>query len=211
MTTHVLQRGATQRDQLEELAEVVSGDTTLQGVKLPLKARRLLGALLKHDLVTKDVAFTAMYFDVHVDDRPDISTVGVYLSNLRRFLIANGVEIQLQRGEGWYLKNDDKEKLHSIIAGMKVVKLPLGIKKNGGVFAPARDSYKVEYDIPIPPKSESNRKYPWDKLDRVGASIEVKATRMNIQKSFSIWRRQHPDRKYLTRSTADGVRVWRIE
>lgn len=206
-------RASTDRDKIQELSEIVAGDITLLGVDLAPKPRRLLGALLKHDLVTLDIAFTAMYYDVHVDDRPDArSTVGVYTSHLRRFLDAHGIQIHTQRGDGRYIKREDKEKLRNILEGLKTA-TPLRQKAPGGVKAPERESFEVRYDRPIPTLSETNRKWPWEKLDRPGASIEVKTNRGNVWKSLQAFRKnpEYAKRRFSVRTTKDGCEVWRLE
>ncbi len=71
--------------------------------------------------------------------------------------------------------------------------------------------YKVETNVPIPSRDRS--KYPFVDMD-VGDSFLIPdptdTERKRVQTSAASYGRRH-NKHFVTRTTHDGIRVWRIE
>lgn len=66
--------------------------------------------------------------------------------------------------------------------------------------------YKIEKDVPIPPKNAGRgSKYPFPEME-VGDSILVELK----QSSAATLTRAIPDMKFATRKVEGGTRIWRI-
>lgn len=63
---------------------------------------------------------------------------------------------------------------------------------------------KIDKGIPVPPDDRCNVKYPWDKME-VGDSLIVK----HASSAFYANKNYAPKR-FITRKTPDGRRVWRV-
>lgn len=70
---------------------------------------------------------------------------------------------------------------------------------------------RVDKGIPIPARTAfaQRQKYPWLTLD-IGDSflMESKANRGSIVQWANL---RYPPRKFISRSTSEGIRVWRTE
>jgi hypothetical protein len=73
----------------------------------------------------------------------------------------------------------------------------------------APDAYKIESNIPPPEVGKHNVKYPWKKL-KIGDSFLVKHPCASIPSQASTIG-PRIGMKFVTRSSPEGVRVWRVE
>ena len=85
------------------------------------------------------------------------------------------------------------------------------------------DDFVVEYDIPLPADSRASLKYPWHRLDKVGATVfftpsgeqdTTKKLKNRLTQSLSTYKSKHADFNSVCRVVLEnersGVRVWRI-
>lgn len=76
---------------------------------------RLLGVLMKRDLVTKDAAMTALYVD-RANDPPHDKIIDVFICKMRRKLDPYGVRIETLWGRGYRLPAKSREALVALTA-----------------------------------------------------------------------------------------------
>lgn len=80
------------------------------------KERHLVGLLTMREMVTKDMAFAALYGDLPESDHPsDPGIITVYMWKIGNKLRDHGVIISMQRGVGWYLKKAQRAKLKALL------------------------------------------------------------------------------------------------
>jgi hypothetical protein len=85
------------------------------------------------------------------------------------------------------------------------------------------DDFVVEYDIPLPADRRASLKYPWHRLDKVGATVffapdseqdTTKKLKNRLEQSLRTYRSKHADFNSVCRVVLEnersGVRVWRI-
>lgn len=75
--------------------------------------------------------------------------------------------------------------------------------------------YEIETDVPAPPLSHGNAKYPWEKME-VGNSFFVPGGSVDtIQKAGRAWADRNHGGKFICRKAVEdglaGVRAWRIK
>lgn len=75
----------------------------------------------------------------------------------------------------------------------------------------------VEYGIPMPGSRSGLRKYPFE-LMKIGDSFFVptlksfNSTQASLLRSAADFAKNHkPNARFVTRRTASGVRIWRVE
>lgn len=73
--------------------------------------------------------------------------------------------------------------------------------KNGG--------FKIEKNIPVPDGYRRSN-WPFDEME-VGDSFAVPKAKARVAKQAAYNRNKGIDRRYVTRSEGDGVRIWRVQ
>lgn len=78
-------------------------------------------------------------------------------------------------------------------------------------------SFKIEKNIPVPPKGnkkKKSRKYPLDKME-VGDSFFIKGYTLkkyrNISSTIFLHKKRNPGAVFTVRKMEGGIRVFRIE
>ena len=71
--------------------------------------------------------------------------------------------------------------------------------------------FQIEKNVPIPPRREYKTKYPWDEMD-VGDSFYVPNTKSGSI-ACGVYRasKRFEGKKFISRSEAGGIRVWRVK
>lgn len=228
-------KSAELEDQIDELKGIVGqspeDELLFEALDLPKQQRRIVGLLMKRQLATKEALFTAMYYDVDEDDRPESDgMVDVQVSHLRKKLAVHEVTINTSRGEGWYITNENKTKLRLIaetfiraddtkaamvketveaLRGRKPVKPPKGPPRV------ARD-FVIDKNVPLPTKKFTKVGYPFAQME-VGDSFLVRhlkngSSLYSATRSFRSSAPQYADWKFAIRPVdGGGVRCWRSE
>lgn len=72
--------------------------------------------------------------------------------------------------------------------------------------------YKIDENVELPPKkSELRRRYPFKEM-KVGDSFFISCDDTHRQqRRVHAAARGHKDKRFVTRQSSDGVRVWRVE
>lgn len=72
----------------------------------------LLQSLMVRKVSSTDALYVALYGE---DDRRDVKNVNAQLTYLRRKLVPIGVDIRRMVGRGWYLVQEDKDKIQALL------------------------------------------------------------------------------------------------
>lgn len=70
--------------------------------------------------------------------------------------------------------------------------------------------YTIEKNIPYP---DARSKYPFPRMD-VGDSFFIPATDIvgsRVSVALNYYKKKNPKKAFITRKSADGMRVWRIK
>ena len=112
------------REENETLAEQVTQLKRMLGatesflfppsLKLTPSEAKLFGLLMQREVVNRTVAMEAMYFD-RPDDIPFDKIITVYICKVRKKLRWVGIELKCKWGEGYYLRQVDKERIKGMI------------------------------------------------------------------------------------------------
>lgn len=77
--------------------------------------------------------------------------------------------------------------------------------------------FPLEYDVPIPPKQDVKRRYPFKALTKKGMSFMVPCDPMDLRKLWNsltrsaAWASTKTGWKFTMRQILGGIRVWRIQ
>ena len=109
------------RDRVAELEDMLgigpSVADTLR-IKLGITGRqsKILGALLKREMLSRESAYFALYGDLPESEQPDSEkAVEKNLYFLRKRLEGRGIDIRNIWGKGWFLPPEHKAKLRSLL------------------------------------------------------------------------------------------------
>lgn len=75
---------------------------------------KILGLLSKVRLANRDAIHSLIYFD-RPNEVPDLQVVDVFVAKLRKKLRAYDIQIETERGCGWFLTRETKAKLAEIV------------------------------------------------------------------------------------------------
>ena len=110
-----IQRMQDEIDHLKEALASVSRTAprwvTDWGLTMP--EATILGALVKHRVVSRDALMAALYSGRGPDAEPDPEIVNVFILRLRRKLRPHGITITTLRGRGWHLCEEGRRRLAS--------------------------------------------------------------------------------------------------
>lgn len=110
------------RDRVCELEELLGLTAEFPRHLLPRGTFRLniceplLGLLLARPFVSQQAAYDACYGGRPECDQPDIKQIQVAICYLRKGLASKGIEVSLDRGQGYYMTDENKSKLRALIA-----------------------------------------------------------------------------------------------
>jgi len=69
---------------------------------------------------------------------------------------------------------------------------------------------KIDKGIPVS-RSNGHARYPFAELEAGDSFLFPSHMKMSITGSrLDYWRKKFPDRKFVTRTTPEGVRCWRV-
>ena len=194
--------------------------------KMSPKHLAILDLLLRHDFVNEELLAKTAW---HGEDRPADNILSVYVSKLRAILEPLDVAVGRQRGLGWFISPEHRDRIMDIMAGKIIVPAarpepppleddPNFEPLNGGprrtVELPGGTRVILESDHPIPSHGDSRRIYAFAEM-RVGESQLVEGKAKNsIQSAIQGYRNSHPDNKskqFVVREVgAKGDKVCRI-
>ncbi len=109
----IIQRQQDEIDQLKDLhfEPVLNIRET---VKLTKMESRLLGFLMKRDLASKDAIMTALYFDRHDSEWPDVKILDILIMKTRQKLKDHDITIETVWGQGWRISSENKQKIRDL-------------------------------------------------------------------------------------------------
>jgi len=100
------------RDRVEQLEEALGINLELPNeLGLTPLETKILGMLVKRDIINRDVMFAGLYSDRLENHQPDPKTIDVHICKLRKKLKSIGVRVYSRYGVGYYLDKEAKEKL----------------------------------------------------------------------------------------------------
>ncbi len=98
-----------------ELEEILGLDIRLPNeLGLTPIQTKMLGLLIKKDVVSLDAFYAALYGDLRDCDKPEPKIVEVHLSAIRKKLKKINSGVNNRWGIGWYLNNHDRDKLRML-------------------------------------------------------------------------------------------------
>lgn len=102
------------RDRVVQLEEALGVKVALPNELglTPLEGR-IVGALVKREIVNKDMLYAVLYADRLEHHQPDPKTIDVHMCKLRRKLKPKGIRIYCRYGVGYYMDKDDRQDLKS--------------------------------------------------------------------------------------------------
>jgi len=107
-------------DRIEELEEIIGTCPPLTNaycvLGLPPHQRRMLGLLMKRDQATREQIIIAVWGDGPEAKQPDLRTIDVHISHIRKKLKPSGAKITTLWGEGFMMTPADKQKLRDHLA-----------------------------------------------------------------------------------------------
>jgi DNA-binding response OmpR family regulator len=107
---------AIYRDRIEELEYLVGlPKRTLCVVHFTRTEFKIVGLLLKHELVTREFIWRVLYGGMPDCDQPRTETVDVHLTFVRRKLRKQNISIATDHGHGWYLTKAERAKLEALL------------------------------------------------------------------------------------------------
>src|SRR5688572_7781403 len=74
---------------------------------------KLLAILMRHEVVSRDLAMEALYS--HKADQPDPKVIEVMLCKLRKLLLPHSIKISVTYSVGWSISPEDKKHLLDVI------------------------------------------------------------------------------------------------
>ncbi|MBB6306245.1 helix-turn-helix domain-containing protein [Xanthobacter tagetidis] len=101
------------RLRVDELEGILLRPSLPACVRLTRKEEQVLSLLLARPLVSRADLMTALY-SLSVDDPPSERIIDIFILRVRRALKPHGIEIQTRWGQGWFLTNEDKERLRAL-------------------------------------------------------------------------------------------------
>lgn len=106
------------KDRVAELEELLGMRLTFP--KLRVKGVRqigwpILGVLLRYPLVSKEFIFSAVYGDRLEVDQPNLLVIATHISRLNKALRPYEIQIECQYGEGYFLSEENKERLNALV------------------------------------------------------------------------------------------------
>jgi len=108
------------QDRIEELEDLLGTSPPLTNaycaLGLPPHQRRMLGLLMKRTEVTREQMIIAVWGDGPEAKQPDLRTIDVHISNIRKKLKSSGAKITTLWGEGFMMTPADKQKLRDHLA-----------------------------------------------------------------------------------------------
>ncbi len=113
----VLEEELRQRDERIQVLEDALGLNYTPPLVMCLtdKERKVLGAIIKKDIATKQMIMAAVYSDAHADgDVPDIKIVDVFVCKMRGKLKEFGIEIKTEWGIGYSMNAESRQKLKDL-------------------------------------------------------------------------------------------------
>ncbi|MEN6535687.1 MAG: helix-turn-helix domain-containing protein [Bryobacteraceae bacterium] len=108
------------RDRVEELETILglseeSVDRFI-GLKLSPAEKQIVNILFKWKLAHRERIYAALYGSRLECDQPEIRTLDVHLHRIRKYLASFHIAIGTQRGAGWFLTEENREKLANLAA-----------------------------------------------------------------------------------------------
>lgn len=103
------------RDRVEQLEEALGINIDLPNeLGLTPLETRIVGALVKREIVNRDVLFAVLYSDRLEHHQPDPKTIDVHMCKLRKKLKAKKVRIYSRYGVGYYIDETAKATLKNL-------------------------------------------------------------------------------------------------
>lgn len=118
-----LQRALDRIDELEELLGLQVHLPNMFGLT-PLEVK-IVGLLIKRNIVSRDAIHSALYGGFPDCDQPDPKTVEVHICKVRRKLNVYGLEIKNRYGVGYYIEDDVRASLKDLTKFNSVFIAPL--------------------------------------------------------------------------------------
>lgn len=106
-------------DRIDELErELGMGEDIPPEFEITRNMGRLLGMLLKREVVTREGAVLAIYSGMNNtwDKEPDLKIVDVFICKLRKRLERYDVKLSCKWGLGYYMDGENKKRLREVIA-----------------------------------------------------------------------------------------------
>lgn len=102
------------KERIVQLTECLKGPDELlielrQRFHFTYSEAGILALLLTRPMVTKDMAYTVLYGEMH--DAPEPKILDVFICKMRPKLRRLGIDIETIWGRGWLLQESQKEKL----------------------------------------------------------------------------------------------------
>lgn len=106
------------REQVRQLRSLLSApdERSEYGRKLGINGKllELFGLLMKHEIVSREMVFTAMYSTQA--DVPDEKIVDVMMCKLRQKLFPHAIKISVRYLVGWYISPEHKKLIKELCA-----------------------------------------------------------------------------------------------
>jgi hypothetical protein len=103
-------------EELEQLLGIVAEDVVDRFIALGISPgeKRILNVLFTWKLVRREKLYTLLYGNRPECDQPDVRTIDVQICRLRKYLSAFNIAIGTQRDAGWFITEENKEKLKNL-------------------------------------------------------------------------------------------------